>query len=107
MGAIAGAVSKDGKDVCKEVLNMLKSMTHRGAKSSLLVCNSGSYSDPSLKSIRCSECGSAAIGANFREEEGIIHSEAVITGVNATVIALTGKIHPDSSKQEEYLPQDR
>jgi asparagine synthase (glutamine-hydrolysing) len=104
MGAIAGAVSKDGKDVCNEVLNMLKSMTHRGGKSSLLVCNSGSYSDPSLKSIRCFECSSAAIGANFREEDCIIHSEANITGVNATVIALTGKIHPDSSKERERGP---
>jgi len=100
MGAIAGAVSKDGKDVCNEVLNMLKSMTHRGAKSSLLVCNSGSYSDLSLKSIRFSECDSAAIGAIFREEEGIIHSKATITGVNSTVIALTGKIRPDSKERE-------
>jgi len=104
MGAIAGAISKDGNDVCNEVLNMLKSMAHRGAKSSLLVYNSQSYSYFSLKSTRFSERGSAVIGVIFREDEGIIHSEPTLTGVDATIIALTDKIPLDLSKQRGSGP---
>ena len=104
MGAIAGAVSKEGKDVCNEVLNMLKSTTHRGADSSILLYYNGSYSNFSLKSVRFSERSANAIGANFRKEEVVICSEPTNFGVNAKIIVSTSKIPLDLSKQRRIRP---
>lgn len=101
MGAIAGAYSKDGRDVCSEVHNMLKSMMHRGANSSLLAFNGGSYTDFPLEPIRLSECYPAAIGTSFRMEEGVAYSVPTDSGIEATIIVLTGKIPLNSSKQRE------
>ncbi len=104
MGAIAGAVSKDGNNVCYKVINMLKSMRHRGLDSALLFYNGGGYSNFSLKSVRFSESSTTAIGVNFRKGEGAIYSELTNFGINEKIIVSISKILLDLSKECQNEP---